>query len=101
MRLKISDFGEAYKKLDKESSRYCCARYAPPEIWEYFGKLSEDGEDPGNLSNFLFCCHFISFNNIIFIPWIDYNNYSNSMVEQIKAYFAKGNNSQIHHTTTR
>lgn len=46
MRLKISDFGEAYKKLDKESSRYCCARYAPPEIWEYFGKLSEDGEDP-------------------------------------------------------
>ena len=53
MRLKISDFGEAYKKIDKESSRYCCSRYAPPEIWEYFGKISENGDDPGNLSNFL------------------------------------------------
>ena len=44
MRLKISDFGEAYRKLDKESSRYCCGRYAPPEIWEYFGKISQDSE---------------------------------------------------------
>ena len=44
MRLKISDFGEAYKRVEKESSRYCCSRYAAPEIWEYFEKISEDSE---------------------------------------------------------